>query len=181
MSTSGSTSRTARDCTPFNSVGKPALDELPSSDDLREFLKSLTAHEVSFLVLGGYAVALHGYLRATADFDPWVDSSAINADRVLAALRDFGFTPTEEAAQALRTPGRVLRMGHPPTRTELLTAPAGVEFGPCRARAVTKDLFGVPVPVIGLDDLIANKRAVGSPKDLLDAAELERIRSRLER
>jgi predicted nucleotidyltransferase len=157
------------------------LDELPSSDDLREFLKSLTAREVSFLVLGGYAVALHGYPRATADFDPWVDSSAINADRVLAALRDFGFTPTEEAAQALRTPGKVLRMGYPPTRIELLTAPAGVEFGPCRARAVTKDLFGVAVPVIGLDDLIANKRAAGRPKDLIDAAELERIRSRLER
>ena len=72
-------------------------------------------------------------------------------------------------------------MGYPPTRIELLTAPAGVEFGPCRARAVTKDLFGVAVPVIGLDDLIANKRAAGRPKDLIDAAELERIRSRLER
>lgn len=154
------------------------MDELPSSDDLRGFLKSLTEHEVSFLVLGGYAVALHGYPRATADFDLWIKSSPANAERVLAALRDFGFTPTEEAAQALLTPGKILRMGYPPTRIELLTAPAGVEFGPCRARAVMKDLFGVAVPVIGLDDLIANKRAAGRPKDLIDAAELERIRDR---
>jgi len=178
MSTSGSTSRTASGCTPFNSAGRPVLDELPSSDDLRGFLKSLTEHEVAFLVLGGYAVALHGYPRATADFDLWIESSAANAERVLAALRHFGFTPTEEAAQALLTPGKILRLGYPPTRIELLTAPAGVEFGPCRARAVMKDLFGVAVPVIGLDDLIANKRAAGRPKDLIDAAELERIRDR---
>jgi hypothetical protein len=110
MSTSGSTSQTSSDFTPFNSAGRPVLDELPSSDDLREFLKSLTEHEVSFLLLGGYAVALHGYPRATADFDLWVESSAANAERVLAALRDFGFTPNEEAARALVTPGKVLRI-----------------------------------------------------------------------
>jgi predicted nucleotidyltransferase len=155
------------------------LDELPSSDDLREFLKSLTEREVSYLLIGGYAVALHGYPRATVDFDLWVDPSAANAERVLAALRDFGFAPTEEAARALVTPGKILRMGYPPMRIELLTAPAGVEFGTCRPRAVMKEVFGVAVPVIGLDDLIANKRAAGRPKDLLDIAELERIRERL--
>jgi hypothetical protein len=177
--TIGSAGPIASDFTPFNSAGRPVLDELPSSDDLREFLKSLTEREVAFLLIGGFAVALHGYPRATADFDLWVESSAANGERVLAALRDFGFMPTDDAARALVTPGKILRMGYPPTRIELLTAPAGVEFGPCRSRAVMKDLFGVAVPVIGLDDLIANKRAAGRPKDLIDVAELERIRSRL--
>lgn len=69
-------------------------------------------------------------------------------------------------------------MGYPPSRIELLTAPAGVVFAPCRGRAVVKDVFGVEVPVISLEDLIANKRAAGRPKDLIDAAELERIRDR---
>ena len=69
-------------------------------------------------------------------------------------------------------------MGYPPIRIELITAPAGVKFGPCQMRAARKDVFGVAVPVISLDDLITNKRAAGRPKDLIDAAELERIRTR---
>lgn len=85
-------------------------DGLPSSDDLREFLKSSTEHEDSFLLL--------------------------------AALRDFGFTPTEEAARALLTLGKVLRMGYPPTRITLLTAPVGIEFRSCRARDPNHPLWG---------------------------------------
>lgn len=157
------------------------MDEQPSSDDLREFLKSLTAHEVEYLLIGGFAVALHGYPRATADLDLWIGVSPANVERVLAALRDFGFDPTEEAARALATPGKILRMGYPPIRIELITAPAGVKFGPCQMRAARKDVFGVAVPVISLDDLITNKRAAGRPKDLIDAAELERIRIRTRR
>lgn len=154
------------------------MDEQPSSDDLREFLRLLTKHRVDFMLVGGFAVALHGFPRATADFDLWIDTSTANTGRVLGALRDFGFAPDDETARALATPGKILRMGYPPSRIELLTAPAGVVFAPCHARAVMKDVFGVEVPVISLDDLIANKRAAGRPKDLIDAAELERIRDR---
>ena len=67
-------------------------------------------------------------------------------------------------------------MGYPPSRIELLTAPAGVEFAGCRRRAVSREVLGVSVPTISLEDLIANKRAAGRPQDLVDAAELERIR-----
>ena len=151
------------------------MDDRPSSDDLREFLRLLTAHEVAFLLVGGYAVALHGYPRATADFDLWIDLAPDNIERVLRVLREFGFAPTDEVARALSTPGKILRMGYPPSRIELLTAPAGVHFTPCRARAVFRDFFGVQVPVIALEDLIVNKRAAGRPKDLIDAEELERI------
>jgi len=66
-----------------------------------------------------------------------------------------------DAASVLRTPGKVLRIGHPPARIELLTAPAGVEFGACMGRAGIHEALGVRVPAIGLDDLIANKRAAG--------------------
>lgn len=152
------------------------MDERPLTDDLREFLKSLTRNEVAFMLVGGYAVALHGFPRATADMDIWVSTEPANVERVLEAIRDFGFAPDADAATALRTPGKVLRMGYPPARVELLTAPAGVEFGPCMGRAEIHEALGVKVPTIGLDDLIANKRAAGRPKDLIDADELERIR-----
>jgi hypothetical protein len=154
------------------------MDDRPLSEDLRAFLRLLTASEVDFMLVGGYAVALHGFPRATADLDVWINTNPLNVERVLAALREFGFTPDAQAAQALGTPGKVLRMGYPPARIEILTAPAGVEYALCRPRAVTKDALGVPVPTIGLDDLIANKRAAGRTKDLLDAEELERIRAR---
>ena len=116
------------------------MDEQPSSDDLREFLRLLTKHRVDFMLVGGFAVALHGFPRATADFDLWIDTTLANTERVLSALRDFGFAPNDETAHALATPGKILRMGYPPSRIELLTAPAGVLFAPCRVRAVMKDV-----------------------------------------
>jgi len=152
------------------------MDGTPWSDDWREFLRLLTANDVEFLLIGGYAVALHGYPRATADLDLWVDVAPRNLERVLRALREFGFDPGPDAASALATPGKILRMGYPPSRIELLTGPAGVEFDACRKRAVPRELLGMSVPTISLDDLIANKRATGRPRDLVDAAELERIR-----
>jgi predicted nucleotidyltransferase len=152
------------------------MDETPFADDLREFLSLLATNEVAFMLVGGFAVALHGHPRATADVDLWIDSSEANVARIARALEAFGFRPTATDLQCLRSPGKILRMGYPPARIELLTTPAGVEFEPCRARAVGKSLFGVEVPTISLDDLIVNKRATGRAKDALDADELERIR-----
>lgn len=155
------------------------MDESPFADDLREFLRLLATHEVSFMLIGGYAVALHGFPRATADVDLWIEPTAGNVDRVRRALEAFGFRPSDDDVESLCTPGRILRMGYPPARIELMTAPAGVEFGPCLGRAVPRQLLGVDVLTISLDDLIANKRATGRAKDAIDAVELERIRRRL--
>jgi hypothetical protein len=98
----------------------------------------------------------------------------------MAALRGFGFAPGPAEREALLTPGRILRLGYPPVRIELLTAPSGVEFVSCRSRAVILPIDGTEIPVLSLDDLIANKRAAGRPKDLIDALELERLRGRSE-
>jgi len=153
------------------------MDERRLSDDLRAFLRLLTERKVDFMLVGGYAVALHGFPRATSDLDVWISTAPENVDRIVAALREFGFDPGADAIAALTTKGKVLRMGYAPARIELLTAPAGVEFHDCRPRAVTKEALGVPVPTISLDDLIRNKRAAGRTKDLLDVEELERIRN----
>jgi predicted nucleotidyltransferase len=151
------------------------------AEDLREFLRSLGRNEVEYLLIGGYAVSLHGFPRTTGDLDLWIRPTAANIERVLGALRQFGFQPGESERKALGTPGSILRLGYPPVRIELLNAPSGVEFAACRDRAVTMQIGGVSVPVLSLDDLVANKRAAGRPKDLIDAMELERIRDRTAR
>jgi predicted nucleotidyltransferase len=150
--------------------------EMPFADDLRAFLKSLDAAQAEFIVVGGYAVAFHGFPRNTGDLDIWIRASVDNAPRVERAVRDFGFPIDASARAALLQPDAILRMGYPPIRIELLTQVSGLDFDACRSRAVMIALDDVKVPVLGLDDLIVNKRAAGRPKDLLDLIELERIR-----
>jgi predicted nucleotidyltransferase len=150
--------------------------EMPFADDLRAFLKSLDAAQAEFIVVGGYAVAFHGFPRNTGDLNIWIRASADNASRVERAVREFGFPVDASARAALVQPDAILRMGYPPMRIELLTQVSGLDFESCRSRACVIEVDGAQVPVIGLDDLIHNKRAAGRPKDLLDLIELERIR-----
>jgi hypothetical protein len=138
------------------------------TDDFREFLRLLGAQRVEYLLIGGYAVALHGYPRATVDLDIWVRVERDNAARIVAALHDFGFDSPLLAERLFLLPDQIVRFGVPPFRIELLTSIAGVDFDACRARAVLMEIDGLTVPVISLDDLKINKRAAGRHKDLAD-------------
>ena len=93
--------------------------ELKLAPDLCEFLRSLIKHEVQFLLVGGYAVAIHGYIRATNEIDFWIEGSLENASRAEAAIREFGFDLPSLSAQALSDPGKLTTMGHPPLRIEV--------------------------------------------------------------
>ncbi len=134
-------------------------------------MRLLISREVEFLLVGGYAVGFQGYPRATLDIDLWIRRTPENADRLVAALRDFGFGASAQAAMFL-DPMRVVRMGHPPNRVALLTGIDGVEFDDCASRAVHDVLDGVALTIIGLDDLKANKRASGRYRDLNDLEHL---------
>jgi len=100
--------------------------------DFKEFLKLLNSSDVEYLVVGGYAVNYHGFPRATADLNIWIAMSRENAERVAQAVRRFGFEQAE-AAQFLQ-PRKVIRMGAPPVRLEILTAISGVDFAECYER-----------------------------------------------
>lgn len=141
-------------------------------DDFREFLRLLGVHEVEYLLVGGYAVAYHGYPRATQDLDVWVEIGPANADRLVAVLRDLGFDDADVTAELFLSPDRIVRMGLPPMRLEVLTSVSGLEFVAARHRALPAVIDGVDVPVISLADLRRNKAAAGRPKDLADLAEL---------
>jgi predicted nucleotidyltransferase len=144
--------------------------ELPP--DFSEFLRSLTSRGVRYLVVGGYAVAWHGYPRSTQDLDVWIGIDPVNAAATAEAIREFGFdTPNLGAALFLER-GRVVRMGYPPIRIEVLTSVSGIEFEDAWGRRIEAELGSVTVPLINLEDLKTNKRAAGRHKDLDDLEHL---------
>jgi hypothetical protein len=142
------------------------------SQDFKEFVGLLNAHQVEYLVVGGYAVALHGHPRFTGDLDVWVNPNAGNAARLLKVLDEFGFGGFHLKIEDFTTEGRVLQMGHPPFRIDLLTTVDGVRFGDCWPGRVTVQYEDQLVHFIGLEDLRKNKKAVGRPKDLDDLSNL---------
>ncbi len=142
------------------------LIEFPS--DFSEFLRLLNVHDVEYLLVGGFAVALHGYPRATADIDVWVARRADNATRIVAALRDFGFDVPSLTEDLFLQPDRIVRMGAAPLRIEILMTIDGVYFDDCVKHSIVRIIDGCPIPVIGLEDLKTNKRASGRNKDLAD-------------
>jgi len=132
----------------------------------------LNTHKVEYLIVGGYAVAYHGYPRATADLDVWVAASPDNAERTVEALRAFGFDMPQLTPGLLIRESHILRMGVPPVRLEVLTSISGVEFRACYGKRVVTELDGVRTNIIDLESLRANKRAAGRFKDLDDLENL---------
>lgn len=144
--------------------------ELPP--DFREFLKLLNFHRVEYLLIGGFAVGFHGYPRATSVIDIWVGRSPVNATRVVAAIREFGFDTPNLTPELFQQERKIVRMGHPPVRIEVMNSIDGVVCEKCRENLIETDFDGVPVPVISLPDLKANKKASGRPKDMDDLEQL---------
>jgi hypothetical protein len=140
--------------------------------DFSEFLKLLNCHHVDYLLVGGFAVGFHGYPRATSDMDIWVSQSPENAGRVVAAIRAFGFDTPNLTEDLFLQRRRIVRMGHPPIRIEVMNEIDGVTFEECRPAAILAYLDGIQVPIISLADLKRNKLASGRPKDLDDLQQL---------
>lgn len=140
--------------------------------DFSEFLRLLDVHDVDYLLVGGYAVAYHGYPRGTQDLDVWIDRRPQVAERIITALREFGFDDPALDASLFLDPDRLIRLGHPPMRLEILTSVTGLEFADSYRSALHTVIEGVPVVVISLADLRKNKRAAGRAKDLADLEEL---------
>ncbi|GAA5534929.1 nucleotidyltransferase [Deinococcus aluminii] len=137
--------------------------------DFSEFLTLLNQQGVEYLLIGGYAVNLYGYVRATGDLDVFIALNPENVARLVAAFHDFGLTSmTAEVVQ----PGKILRMGVPPLRIEVLNEISGVTFAEAYAAREQMEVDGLSIPVISLHHLRQNKAASGRPKDLGDLDEL---------
>lgn len=145
------------------------------NDDFRDLLTALGAAEVAFLIVGAHALAAHGVLRATGDLDILVQPNAENAQRVVAALREFGAPLAAHGVseEDFGLPGMVYQIGLPPRRIDLLTEISGVSFEEAWAGRIEIVVSDIPVSLLGRDALIKNKLATGRKKDLLDVELLE--------
>lgn len=145
---------------------------VPLPPDFKDFLKLLSQHRVEYLLIGGYAVAFHGYVRYTGDMDIFVGFSRDNAERLRNVLVDFGFPESEISVDLFLEHGRIIRMGVPPMRLEILNKISGVTFEECYERRLSQNIDGVVINFIHLDDLKRNKAASGRTKDLNDLEHL---------
>jgi hypothetical protein len=132
----------------------------------------LNVHHVEYLLIGGYAVNYHGYPRATADMDIWIAVHPTNAQRVVAALKEFGFDVPDLSPELFLQPWQIIRLGMPPVRIEIATTISGVEFAGCYAERIEECLDGIPVSLISLEHLKRNKKASGRHQDLADLEHL---------
>jgi hypothetical protein len=142
-------------------------------NDLREFVRLLNSHEVRYLVVGGYAVAYHGWPRMTGDIDFFLEVSDENARKVEHVLTDFSFASLGLTARDFLQPGMVVQLGYPPNRIDLLTGLSGVEFADAWERRVTEEVDGLAMTFIDLESLRTNKAASGRLKDLADLDHLQ--------
>jgi hypothetical protein len=140
--------------------------ELPN--DFKEFLKLLNSYEVEYLLVGGYAVGYYGYPRATGDMDIWIAVHPDNANKLMRVLGDFGFGTVGLSEALFLQENKIIRMGNPPIRIEILTSISGVEFSACYAQRVSDVIDDVPVHLIDLAHLKQNKQVAGRYKDLDD-------------
>jgi len=147
------------------------------NEDYRDMLHALSDEKVRFLLVGAYALAAHGYPRATMDIDIWVMPSPQNAEAVLKALGRFGAPLLNLAKEDLQKEGTVFQIGVAPRRIDIITAASGLQFEEAYTRSLSVTIEGIEVRILSIDDIIRNKRASGRTKDLADAETLESAKS----
>jgi hypothetical protein len=145
------------------------------NEDYREMLQALAGEKARFLLIGAYALAAHGYPRATMDIDLWVMPTRENAEAVLRALRRFGAPLHDLTREDLERDGTIFQIGVAPRRIDIMTTASGLKFDEAFAHAIPIMIEGLEVFVLSVADLIRNKRASGRTKDLADAEALENL------
>ena len=141
---------------------------------LKDFLILLNEYEVEYLVIGGYAVAIHGYVRATGDADIWINPTLENADKMLTVMLHFGFGEYDFKLEDFlaTTETGFISFGDEPFKIELLTKTFGVTFPEAYLHRKIAEIDAINVNFMGFDALIANKKALSREKDLNDLAHL---------
>ncbi len=147
------------------------------NEDYRDILQALFDEKVKYILIGAYALAAHGYPRATMDIDIWVMPSPDNAEAVLRALRSFGAPLQNLTKKDLEEDGTVFQIGVAPRRIDIITAATGLNFEHTYQNSVLVNIDGIDVHIPSIADLIINKRATGRTKDLADAEALEFLKT----
>ncbi|MEW6405318.1 MAG: hypothetical protein AB1649_26300, partial [Chloroflexota bacterium] len=141
--------------------------------DFKEFFRLLNANGVHYMIVGGYAVAYHGYPRYTKDIDVWIWVHPENAAKIEKTLRDFGFESLGLQASDFLEEGTIVQLGYAPNRIDLIMGIPGVDFEECYAKRVEEEIDGVSLSFIDLENLKKAKKASGRLQDLADVENLE--------
>jgi hypothetical protein len=143
--------------------------------DYKELFGLLNRHNVLYIIVGSYALAFHGAPRYTGDIDILVKPDPENAKRIMKTLQDFGFGATGLTESDFISPDKIIQLGYPPVRIDLLTSISGVDWETAE-NGCTPGQFGeVPVKYLGKKEFIINKRATNRKKDQADLEALEEI------
>jgi predicted nucleotidyltransferase len=161
---------------PSSSSGAaPSIPKVALSKDLRDFVELCLSKEVEFLIVGGYALALHGAPRFTQDIDLFVAISEENAAKLESILYEFGVSKQDVTREDLVVPEQIVQVGRPPNRVDVITSIEGVTWKEAWESRAQMELAGMKCWVIGLDCLLRNKRAAARPQDLVDVKNLESV------
>lgn len=148
------------------------------TSDFEELLACFHRHHVRYVIVGAHAVALHAKPRYTKDFDLLVEPAPANAQRIMAALGDFGFGEIGLTLNDFNVPGRITQLGIAPNRIDIATSIDGISFDEAWDTRVDAPFGSQPASYIGFEALVKNKRAAGRPQDIADVASLERARKK---
>ena len=143
------------------------------ANDFREFVILLQKHSVNYLIVGGYAVGYHGYPRYTGDLDIWLNPIKANAEKIILAVNEFGFSSLKLTEGDFTKEGNIIQLGYPPLRIDLLTQIDGVLFDDCYKNKIQVEIDDLTVDFISYNDLIKNKKSSGRYKDLDDLEHLK--------
>ncbi len=146
------------------------------NEDYKDMLRALSDEKVRFILVGAYALAAHGYPRATMDIDIWIMPSPENADAVLRALKRFGTPLQNLTKEDLLKEGIIFQVGVAPRRIDIITEASGLRFESTYRNSIPVNIEGIEVRIPSIDDLIVNKKATGRTKDLADAEALEDLK-----
>ena len=141
--------------------------------DFKEFFQLLNENEVRYLIIGGYAVAYHGYPRYTKDIDIWIWIHPDNAQKVVKTLKDFGFDSLGLQASDFLEADTIIQLGQAPNRIDLIMGVPGVDFEACYQKRVQEEIAGVGLTFIDLENLKKAKKASGRAQDLADLENLK--------
>ena len=138
------------------------------SQDFKEFVELLIKHKAEYLIVGGYAVGIHGHPRYTGDLDIWLNPTSENAEKILACVNEFGFASFGLKKEDFIKEGNIVQLGYPPLRIDLLTHIDGVTFNECYQNKIQVEIDDIRVNFIGYKDLLTNKKESGRLRDLDD-------------
>ena len=141
--------------------------------DYKEFFQLLNANDVRYLIIGGYAVAYHGYPRYTKDIDIWIWVNPENAERLLKVLHEFGFKSLGLKVEDFMESDTIIQLGYAPNRIDLIMGAPGVDFEKCYQDRIEDEIDGVTLLFIDLEGLKKSKKASGRLQDLADIENLK--------